>query len=203
MGTAQKIVLASGSSARRQMLAAAGVEFSVEPAHVDETALTEIFVRHTTCAPPVDLARYLADAKAIDVSTRRPGALVIGSDQVLALGERLFSKADDLAGARRTLLALRGSVHQLHSAVSIALDGKVVWSDADTASLTMRAFSDAFLEGYLAAAGDALLWSVGCYELEGRGVQLFEQIDGDYFTILGMPLLPLLGELRALGALDA
>ncbi len=198
-----KIVLASGSSARRQMLAAAGVEFAVDSARVDEAALRDVFVRHTTCASPVDLALYLADAKAVDVSARRPGALVIGSDQVLALGERMFSKARDMAEVRRTLLALRGQTHQLHSAVAIALDGTVIWSDADTASLTMRAFSDAFLDSYLDAAGDALLWSVGCYELEGRGVQLFERIDGDYFTILGMPLLPVLVELRARGALDA
>ena len=198
-----KIVLASGSSARRQMLAAAGVEFAVDPALVDEAALKDVFVRHTTCAPPVDLALYLADAKASDVSTRHPGALVIGSDQVLALGERMFSKARDMAEVRRTLLALRGQTHQLHSAVAIALDGTVIWSDADTASLTMRAFSDAFLDSYLDAVGDALMWSVGCYELEGRGVQLFERIDGDYFTILGMPLLPVLVELRARGALDA
>ena len=198
-----KIVLASGSSARRQMLAAAGVEFAVDPALVDEAALKDGFVRHTTCASPVDLALHLADAKASDVSTRHPGALVIGSDQVLALGERMFSKARDMAGVRRTLLALRGQTHQLHSAVAIALDGKVIWSDADTASLTMRAFSDAFLEGYLDVAGDGLVRSVGCYEFEGRGVQLFERIEGDYFTILGMPLLPVLVELRAREALDA
>jgi septum formation protein len=203
MGAGHKIVLASGSSARRQMLAAAGVVFAVEPAQLDEAELSDIFIRHTTCVPAIDLARYLADAKAIDVSMSHPGALVIGSDQVLAQGERLFSKAGDLAGARRTLLALRGQTHQLHSAVAIALDGKVVWSDADTASLTMRAFSDGFLESYLEAAGDALLWSVGCYELEGRGVQLFERIEGDYFTILGMPLLRVLAELRKRGALLA
>lgn len=198
-----KIVLASGSAARRQMLAAAGVEFDVDPAQIEEEELKDIFIRHSSCAPAIDLARYLADAKAIDVSMRHPGALVIGSDQVAALAERIFSKAEDRAGARRTLMALRGQDHRLHSAVSIALNGKVVWSGADTAILTMRDFSDAFLEGYLDQAGDALLWSVGCYELEGRGVQLFERIEGDYFTILGMPLLPVLGALRVLKALDA
>lgn len=201
MGGAAKIVLASGSSARRQMLAAAGVGFTVDPAQVDEAVLKDAFIRHTTSAPAIDLAQYLADAKAVDVSLRRPGALVIGSDQVLALGERLFSKAADRASARRTLAALRGQTHQLHSAVAIALDSKVVWREANTASLTMRPFSDAFLDSYLDAAGDCLVRSVGCYELEGRGLQLFERIDGDYFTILGMPLLPLLAELRTRGAL--
>ena len=196
------IILASGSSARRQMLAAAGVAFDVEPAQIDEAALKEHFLRNTTCAPAFDLALYLADEKAMDVSRRRPGCWVIGSDQVLALGERLLSKATDRAGARATLMALRGRTHQLHSAVTIARDGKVAWSEVQTASLTMRQFSDAFLDGYLTEAGDALLWSVGCYELEGRGVQLFDVIEGDYFTILGMPLLPLLGALRAKGALS-
>lgn len=199
---AVKIVLASGSPARRQMLAAAGVPFEVEPARIDEAALKEQFVRHTTCAPPFDLAQFLADEKALDVSARHPGAFVIGSDQVLSLGERLFSKASDRAGARATLTAMRGRTHQLHSAASIARDGRIVWSEVQTVSLTMRAFSDAFLDGYLDQAGDALLWCVGCYELEGRGVQLFENIEGDYFTVLGMPLLPLLGALRTKGALD-
>ena len=201
MGASVQVVLASGSSARRQMLAAAGVVFAVDPARVNEAALKDAFVRHSTCAPAVDLAQYLADAKAADVSARRPGALVAGSDQVLALGERLFSKAADRAGARRTLAALRGQTHQLHSAVAVALDGKVVWREADTASLTMRVFSDDFLERYLDEAGEGLIRSVGCYELEGRGLQLFERIEGDYFTILGMPLLPLLAELRTRGAL--
>lgn len=197
-----KIVLASGSAARRAMLAAAGVVFEVDPAKIDETALKDQFVRHTTCAPPFDLAQFLADEKALDVSSRHPGCLVIGSDQVLSQGERLFSKAADRAGARATLSALRGKTHQLHSAVSIARDGKIMWSDVETVSLTMRAFSDAFLDSYLDSAGDAVLWSVGCYELEGRGVQLFEMIEGDYFTVLGMPLLPLLGALRTKGAID-
>jgi len=197
-----KIILASGSSARRVMLAAAGVAFEVEPAQIDEKALTDQFVGHTTCAPPFDLAQFLADEKALDVSARRAGFLVIGSDQVLAKGGRLFSKAKDRAGARETLLALRGKTHQLHSAVSIVRDGKILWSNVQTVSLTMRAFSDAFLDSYLDSAGQAVLSSVGCYELEGRGVQLFETIEGDYFTVLGMPLLPLLGALRARGALD-
>lgn len=196
-----KVVLASGSLARRTMLEAAGVAFVVVPARVDEAALKDEFIRHTTSAPAVDLARYLAVAKALDVSARHRGALVIGSDQVLAMGERLLTKAADIEGARHTLMALRGQTHQLHSAVAIALDGKVVWNTLDTASLTMRAFSDAFLDGYLDVAGDGLVRSVGCYELEGRGLQLFERIDGDYFTILGMPLLPVLAELRARGAL--
>lgn len=197
------IVLASGSSARQHMLRAAGVPFIAEPSKIDETALKDAFLRHTTSAPAQDLAAFLALEKARDVSARQPGALVIGSDQVLALGERLFSKAKDRAGARATLQALRGRTHHLHSAVTLVRDGAEVWSGLSSAALTMRGFSDGFLDDYLDQAGDAVLWSVGAYELEGRGIQLFEAIEGDYFTILGMPLLPLLTALRAEGALPS
>ena len=197
----REIILASGSLARRQMLASAGVAFVIDPAAIDEAKLLDQFKADTAGALPLDAARFLAQAKARDVSSRHSGALVIGSDQILALGDRLFSKAADEAGARATLLALKGRIHQLHSAVAIAFDNEIVWVHGETASLTMRLFSDAFLERYLAEASEALVRSVGAYELEGLGLQLFERVEGDYFTILGMPILPLLAELRARGAI--
>jgi len=131
------------------------------------------------------------------VSRRHRGALVIGGDQVLALGPELLTKARDEAAARATLGKLKGRVHELHSAVALAADGKVLWSHTGTARLKMRDFSDAFLDEYVTRAGERIRQSVGAYELEGLGVQLFEAIEGDYFTILGLPLLPLLAELRA------
>lgn len=197
----REIILASGSLARRQMLASAGVTFVIDPAAIDEAKLLDQFKADTAKALALDAARFLAQAKALDVSSRHPGAFVIGSDQILALGDRLFSKAADPAGARVTLLALKGRTHQLHSAVAIAFDNEIVWAHGETASLTMRTFSDAFLERYLDEANEALVRSVGAYELEGLGLQLFERVEGDYFTILGMPMLPLLAELRARGAL--
>ena len=146
--------------------------------------------------PAADVAEALAKAKAIEVSSRNSGAWVIGSDQVLAQGEIIFSKAATRDEARSTLQALRGKTHSLHSAAALVQHGIVVWQHVQTANLTMRMFSDAWLEQYLDAAGDALVQSVGAYQVEGLGIQLFESIDGDYFTILGMPLLALLSELR-------
>jgi septum formation protein len=142
------------------------------------------------------MAEALAAAKAIDVSSRNRRALVIGSDQVLSMGDRLFSKATNRDQARRTLQTLRGNTHVLHSAVALAKNGVTVWEHISKANLTMRSFSDAWLEDYLDAAGDALTDCVGGYKLEGLGIQLFDKVEGDYFTILGMPLLPLLNELR-------
>jgi septum formation protein len=195
------IVLASGSHARRHMLEQAGVSFTVEPARIDEAELMDQYLRHTTGSPVSDIAQALADAKALDVSARHVGAVVIGSDQIAALGERVFTKATDRDGARRTLVALRGQTHQLHSAVALACDGQIVWRHVGTANLTMRDFSDAFLDVYLDVAGGGLTQSVGAYEIEGVGLQLFDVIDGDYFTILGMPLLPVLAALRSKGGL--
>ncbi len=193
----QPFILASGSSARRQMLEVAGVAFTVQPADVDEDAIRATLGD----ADPMHVARVLARAKAEEVSRRHPGALVIGSDQVLALGRTIYTKSASLVEARAALRSLAGRRHHLHSAVALAIDGAHVWDHLDTAALHMRDVSDAFLDGYLARAGERVCASVGAYELEGLGIQLFESIEGDYFTILGMPLLPLLVELRARGVI--
>jgi septum formation protein len=201
--SSDQIILASTSRARREMLAAAGVAFTVEAAEVDEPAIRAKMLREKSPLNPPQIAEALACAKAEDVSRRHQGALVIGGDQVLALGSELLTKANDEGAARATLLRLKGRVHELHSAVALAADGKVRWAHTDTARLKMRNFSDAFLDEYLTRAGDRIGQSVGSYELEGLGVQLFDSIEGDYFTILGLPLLPLLAELRAEGMIPA
>lgn len=193
---AQPLVLASGSRSRRQMLDAAGLTFDVTPADVDERAIRETLQADDSGIEPADVAEVLARAKAEAISRLRLEALVIGADQVLALDDEIFEKPADLAGARRHLQKLRGRTHQLHSAVVLAQGGEVVWANVDTASLTMHAFSADFLETYLTLAGTVICGSVGAYQLEGLGAQLFERIEGDYFTILGLPLLPLLAELR-------
>ena len=185
------------------MLAAAGVAFTVEAADVDEPAIRKTLLAAKSAATPPQIADALARAKAEDVSQRHKGSLVIGGDQVLALGTELLTKAKDEAAARATLKKFRGMTHELHSAVALAVDGRVLWTHTGTARLKMRDFSDAFLEEYLTRAGDRIGQSVGAYELEGLGVQLFDNIEGDYFTILGLPLLPLLAELRAHGMIAA
>ena len=201
--SSSQIILASTSRARREMLAAAGVAFTVEAADVDEPAIRKTLLAAKSAATPPQIADALARAKAEDVSQRHKGSLVIGGDQVLALGTELLTKAKDEAAARATLKKLRGKTHELHSAVALAVDGRVLWTHTGTARLKMRDFSDAFLEEYLTRAGDRIGQSVGAYELEGLGVQLFDNIEGDYFTILGLPLLPLLAELRAHGMIAA
>lgn len=196
-----KIILASASAARRDMLSRAGVAFEIEPAEIDERAVQDVLLGDDSEVEPADIAELLAEAKARDVSLRKPGALVIAADQVLEFEDEALSKPVDLDAARASLKLLRGATHQLHAGVAIAIDGEVVWSMVDSATLVMRQFSDKFLAAYVAGEGDELCASVGAYKLEGRGVQLFERIEGDFFTILGMPLLPLLEELRARGAL--
>lgn len=192
---AAQLILASSSAIRRQLLANAGLTFSVEAAAADEaTEMARLGV-----VMPEALAEYLAEWKALDVSARNPAALVVGCDQVLALDGKSYTKAADLAIARQALMELRGKTHFLHSAVTLVKDGAVLWRYLDSARLTMRDFSSGFVDGYLARTGNAVLKSVGSYQLEGVGVQLFERIEGDYFTILGLPLLPLLAELRRHG----
>ena len=192
----QRLILASGSASRRQMLSAAGVDFDVVPSTVDERAVRDAMAGEDGDIDPADLAEVLARAKAEDVSRSEPEAVVIGGDQVLALGTEIYEKPRDLAGARQHLMAFRGRTHELHAAVAIAMAGETQWVHADVARLTMRAFSPAFIDRYIAEAGPGICASVGAYQLEGLGIQLFERIEGDYFTILGMPLLPLLAELR-------
>jgi len=189
------LVLASTSPFRRRMLEAAGLVFRAEAPGVDEAVLK----RQLASAGPGEIAAALARAKALAVSKRLANALVVGADQVLALGEALLDKPPDVAAARRQLQALRGRRHHLHTAAALALDGEIVWQYADVAGLTVRPFSDAFLESYLLEAGPALCRIVGGYEIEGRGIQLLERIEGDHFAIIGLPLLPLLAELRHRG----
>lgn len=200
-GVSHQIVLASASRARREMLAAAGVAFTVEPADVDEPAIRRELATKGL-AGPLQVAEILARAKAEEVSAKHARSLIIGADQVLALGAEILSKPADAGAARASLLKLKGRTHELHSAVALAERGAVIWSHVATAWLTMRDFSDAFLEEYLRRAGDRIGQSVGAYELEGLGVQLFDRIEGDYFTVLGLPLLPLLSELRLRGRIS-
>ena len=202
-GQMPQLILASGSRSRRQMLEAAGLQFEVVPSKVDERAVRDALQGEGCAIDPADLAEVLARAKAEDVSRERPGALVIGADQVLALGDTIYEKPKDLAEARRHIWSFRGRTHALHSAVALSVGGETQWTTSDTALMTMRAFSPAFADAYVDRAGPVICQSVGAYQLEGLGMQLFEEIDGDYFTILGLPLLPLLAELRNRGALQA
>lgn len=200
---AARLILASGSATRREMLRAAGVSFDIMPAEIDEPALRDALVADNPHVTPTAVAAALAAAKARDVGRRQPQALVIGSDQVLELDGEIFAKPQDAAGVRATLQRLSGRTHALHAAVALARGDDVVWSANDTATLTMRPLSSALIESYIEGVGAAVCQSVGAYQIEGRGIQLFSRIDGDHFTILGMPLLPLLQELRAQGVLAA
>ncbi|RWI22769.1 Maf-like protein [Mesorhizobium sp.] len=196
----EKIVLASGSPFRKALLVHAGVPVEAVPAEVDERAL-EAPLKDSGISPE-DVALVLAEAKATEVSERKPGALVLGCDQTLSLGDQVFHKPADMEAARRHLLALSGKTHQLNSAVVLARDGAVLWRHVGVASLTMRKLDPAFIGRHLARVGAKALSSVGAYQIEGEGIQLFERIEGDYFTIVGLPLLPVLAKLRELGAID-
>lgn len=193
----QTLVLASASSARRRVLEGAGVPFVQVPSGTDEDQLKATLQARS--AP--DMARALALAKALAVSARKPEALVLGADQVLESEGRLFAKPRDKAEARAQLVRLRGRGHRLVNGLALVRDGRVLWQYDDEALLWMRDFDDAFLEIYLADAGPEVLESVGVYRLEGKGAQLFAKIEGDFFSILGLPLLPLLEALRREGIL--
>jgi septum formation protein len=193
------LVLASGSSVRRALLEAAGIPVEVRPASLDERAVE-------AGAPNEDpgaIAALLARAKALRIAADVPGRLVIGADQTLALGRRRFDKPADRAGARAQLQALAGRTHELHAAIAVARGPDVLFAHVGVAHLTMRPLTDAFLDRYLDAAGAAVTASVGAYQVEALGIQLFERIDGDHFTVMGLPLLPLLAYLRAEGSLAA
>lgn len=192
------ILLASASTVRARLLREAGVPFEVRASRLDEAEEKSLYKGDR----PEDIAIRLAEAKAL-AAPAGPDDLVIGADQTLELDGELIDKSANLSEARARLISLRGRDHRLHSAVALVRDGKVVWMGVSSPRLTMRAFSESFVESYLAAHGDAALSSVGCYLLEGAGAQLFERIDGDYFAILGLPLIELLAALRAEGALAA
>ena len=191
------LVLASRSAVRRTLLEAAGVPVEVYPADIDERSLET----GAPSATPAAIAALLARQKALVVAGLRPARLVLGADQVLALDAKLFTKPANRAAARTQLRALSGRTHELHSAIALVRDGAVVFEHVGTARLTMRSFSDRFLDAYLDAIGSAATASVGAYQIEGPGLQLFERIEGDYFTVLGLPLLAALDFLRRYGSL--
>lgn len=187
------LILASQSHARQTLLAHAGIAFEAMPANIDERGIQA----RSGVSAPGDIARLLAEAKALAVSSRRAGHVVIGADQTLALGQRLFSKPNGRVQAAEQLRALAGKTHELFSGVAVALDGRIMYAHVAVARLTMRPLSENDIAAYLDAAGDIVTSSVGAYQLERFGVHLFEHIDGDHFTILGLPLLPLIGFLRS------
>jgi septum formation protein len=193
------IVLASNSASRRAVLNAAGVPFEAVSPGVDEDEAKARCIAEGL--GPRDVAERLAAAKATAVSAARPEAIVIGADQTLELGGALLDKAETLAAGRDRLRQLRGKTHRLHAAVAAARGGAQIWRHVESPRLSMRDVSDAFIDGYLARHGEALLGSVGVYQLENDGVQLFDAIEGDYFAILGLPLTPVLNLLREQGAL--
>ena len=188
----QPLVLASRSDIRGKILAAAGLRFEIRPSQIDERAVEA----KSGAADSAAVARHLARAKADVVAASLPGRLVLGADQTLARGAKRFGKPADRAEAADQLRALRGRTHELHSALALVRDKEAMFTCVDTARLTMRDFSDRFLNDYLDMAGDAAMNSVGSYQLEGIGIHLFERVEGDYFTILGLPLLPLLNFMR-------
>jgi nucleoside triphosphate pyrophosphatase len=189
----ESLILASQSRARQMLLADAGLTFETVPAEIDERAIQQA----SGLSAPVDVAALLAREKSLFVSTRRSGRYVIGADQTLALGTRLLSKPASRAQAAEQLHALAGETHELYSAVAVARDGKILFEKVAIARMTMRPLIETEIDAYLDAAGAAVTSSVGAYQLEGLGVHLFDRIEGDHFTILGMPLLPLLAFLRS------
>jgi septum formation protein len=187
------LILASQSRARKMLLANAGVDFEAVPADIDEREVQQT----SGISAPGEVAALLAREKALWVSRRKAGHHVIGADQTLALGDRLFNKPAGRTAAAEQIRALSGQTHALHSAIAVALDGKIVFETVEVASMTMRSLSDDEIAAYLDGAGEAAIQSVGAYQLEGLGIHLFVRIEGDHFTILGLPLLPLLGFLRS------
>lgn len=195
------LILASSSKIRALLLEAAGLAFIVEPPGLDESIMRQA-VGGERLLSPSDVAEVLARAKAEAVSDLARPAYVIGADQVLSFGDTVLSKPDSMEAARRQLLDLRGKSHTLHTSVALATNGATVWAETHTTTLTMRKLSPEFIGRYLAAAGEEVLSSVGAYQIESLGIQLFDRIEGDYFTILGLPLLPLLAALRREGVIE-
>jgi septum formation protein len=195
------LILASSSKSRAKLLEAAGLAFIVESPGLDESAMRQAVAGGEALAPH-DVAEVLARAKAEAVSEVAPKAHVIGGDQVLAFGDVIMSKPESMEAARRQLLDLSGKTHTLHTSIAVATNGETIWADTTVAILTIRKLSPEFIGRYLAAAGEEVLSSVGAYQIESIGVQLFEKIDGDYFSILGLPLIPLLDTLRREGVIE-
>jgi septum formation protein len=187
------LILASQSRARQALLTNAGISFEAVTAEIDERAVQQA----SGLSAPGEITSLLAREKALSVSARQPGKFVIGADQTLALGDRLFSKPAGRAQAAEQLRTLAGRSHELHSAVAVVRDGKILFEAVAIAGMTMRRLGEAEIDVYLDQAGEAVTSSVGAYQLEGLGVHLFERIEGDHFTILGLPLLPLLAFLRS------
>ena len=195
------LILASTSKVRARLMKAAGLAFTVQSPGLDEDIMRQA-IGSTGSLAPQDVAEVLARAKAEAVSGLMREAFVIGADQVLAVGDRILNKPDTMEKARAELLDLSGKTHALHSAVAVARNGATVWAHGETSILTMRVLSPQFIGRYLAAAGEEVLSSVGAYQLEGLGIQLFAKVEGDYFSVLGLPLLPLLDALRREGAIE-
>jgi len=191
------LILASASTTRAGLLRAAGIPFEIRPAQVDEDAIKDSMLAEGLEARAI--ADALAEAKALRVSVSRPGELVLGADQVLDFESELVSKSPDLEAAAVLLRRLRGQQHKIVTAAVLARDGMAIWRYLTVATMTMRDFTDAYLADYLAAEGEPVLSSVGCFHIEGRGLQLFSRIDGDYYSILGLPMIPLLTALRTQG----
>lgn len=193
---APRLILASASQGRAQILRDVGLDFEIRPADIDESAVRQALAVKDSEVEAADVAEILARTKAERISAENPDALVIGADQVLSLEGKIFEKPKDMNEARETLFELSGKSHTLHAAISVAEQGNTVWHVTDHAVLTMRVLSPEFVGRYLAAAGDRVCQSVGAYQIESFGLHLFDTIEGDYFTILGLPLLPLLRVLR-------
>ena len=191
------LILASQSRARQMLLANAGISFEAVAADIDERSVQ----KNSGLSAPGEIASLLAREKALFVSSKNPGRYVVGADQTLALGNRLFSKPSGRAQAAEQLRLLAGHTHELHSAIAVARDAEIMFSDVSVARMTMRRLDESGIDAYLDQAGQAVTTSVGAYQLEGLGVHLFERIEGDHFTILGLPLLPLLKFLRGEGLL--
>ena len=196
----QELILASSSASRQMLMRNAGLTFSAIPAAIDERALDEQLERDG--ASPEEVALELARAKALAVSALHPQALVLGCDQTMALGTRVYHKPKTMAEAATHLLSLSGKIHRLNSAAALVQKGEVVWQTVSCAELAVRTLSDEFVSRHLQRVGEKALSSVGAYQLEGEGIQLFNSIEGDYFTILGLPLLPLLAKLRDMDVID-
>ncbi|OCP23850.1 MULTISPECIES: Maf-like protein [unclassified Ensifer] len=195
------LVLASASPFRRALLENAGLVFTARAAEIDERALEKPLEEEG--AAPEDVAVRLAEAKARDVARYFPEALVIGSDQTMSLGQRVYHKPKDMAEAGQHLLSLAGKTHRLNSAIVLARGDEILWRHVSSAHMSVRTLTAEFVDRHLQRVGSKALSSVGAYQLEGEGIQLFEKIEGDYFTILGLPMLPLLAKLRELGTIDA